>query len=82
MFKQLMTVFHVSFIATKKPVDHRAEVQYKQNCERAGLVPVTHFLKEMKQPSVCLSHHGVGTEGILPIAKSLLVNSVVNSKHL
>ncbi|XP_007530216.2 leucine-rich repeat-containing protein 74A isoform X2 [Erinaceus europaeus] len=50
---------------------------YLEACRLVGVVPVSHFLRNMDEAYVNLNHHGLGPNGIKAIAIALVSNTTV-----
>ncbi|CAH1801926.1 unnamed protein product [Owenia fusiformis] len=62
--------------------DHTGKTAYVDACKRQGVIPVSYFLRHMHDPSLELKHHCLGSEGMKPIAVSLVSNCYITQLNL
>ena len=68
----------------KEAYDPTGGVAYRKCCDMLGIVPVSHFLRNLqaKDTAICLKHHGLGPKGAKAIAVALTVRPErVTMKH-
>ena len=66
MLPVIITEDHDMFAGTQKAV-------YIESCKKAGVIPASYFLRHMEDSEIEMKHHGLGPQGIKPIAISLVV---------
>ncbi|XP_074548854.1 uncharacterized protein lrrc74a [Halichoeres trimaculatus] len=52
---------------------------YLQACKLVGVVPVSHFLRNLNSPTMTLSHHGLGPLGCKALAIALVTDMNINT---
>ncbi|XP_072283894.1 leucine-rich repeat-containing protein 74A isoform X2 [Pyxicephalus adspersus] len=63
------------------PEDPQRE-EYLQSCYKAGVVPVSYFIRHMNDKCLELNHRGLGPRGAAALAKSLMCNSSITQLSL
>ncbi|XP_077319744.1 leucine-rich repeat-containing protein 74A isoform X1 [Lithobates pipiens] len=63
------------------PEDPQRNV-YLQACQKAGVVPISYYLRHMNDKCLKLNHHGLGPRGAGALAKSLMLNSSITHLSL
>ncbi len=58
----------------KAPYDVTPRVVYLEACRKLGVVPASYFLRHLTDGALDMSHHGLGPDGVKPIAISLVVS--------
>ncbi|XP_001628105.2 leucine-rich repeat-containing protein 74A [Nematostella vectensis] len=62
--------------------DPSGKNSYIKLCKEKDLVPVTFLTERLKEPGIVMRHHGLGAEGTLAIAKSLMKNTYTENLDL
>ena len=79
LFFLSMTKSH-TIISTeeKEEYDVTGGKAYTKTCEALGIIPATYFLRtiQVKAPSICMSHHGIGPKGAKAISVALTVSII------
>lgn len=72
----------VSLALAEKSVDNDvpARMIYLEACKDQGVIPVSYFLRHLNDTSLDLKHHGLGAEGMKPLAVALIVSTVTRLK--
>ena len=47
---------------------------YVESCKKAGVIPASYFLRHIDDTHIEMKHHGLGPQGIKPIAIALVVS--------
>ena len=47
---------------------------YLAACEKVGVIPVSHFLRNLTEPIVSLKYHGLGAMGAYALSRALIVS--------
>ncbi|XP_039272007.1 uncharacterized protein LOC120346351 isoform X2 [Styela clava] len=55
---------------------------YLRSCEQLGVVPASYFLAHMNNPSLNMSHHGLGPRGAKAISPPLVVNTSITDLNI
>ncbi|XP_029441963.1 leucine-rich repeat-containing protein 74A-like, partial [Rhinatrema bivittatum] len=58
------------------------EELYLEACRLVGVVPVSYFLRNMREATMNLSHHGLGSKGTRAIAIALVSNAFITNLNL
>ena len=53
--------------------DRTGKAMYLENCKHAKVIPASYFLRHMFDNELEMKHHGLGPEGIKPLAVALVV---------
>ena len=71
----------VSLALAEKSVDNDvpARMIYLEACKDQGVIPVSYFLRHLNDTSLDLKHHGLGAEGMKPLAVALIVSNSVET---
>ena len=48
---------------------------YIESCKKVGVIPASYFLRHMDDTQIEMKHHGLGPQGIKPIAIALVVST-------
>lgn len=67
------------FLQLKPQYDPTGRALYRRACQKLGIVPASYFVRHMTEPTVAMSHHGLGPVGIRAMALALLYNTKVTS---
>lgn len=62
--------------------DHSGRAAYLDACRLLNVIPVSFFLRHMKDTLLDMKHHGLGPVNVRPIAMSLITNSNVTAFNL
>ncbi|KAJ8008807.1 hypothetical protein DPEC_G00082260 [Dallia pectoralis] len=55
---------------------------YLQTCKKVGVVPVSYFLRNLGNSTMCLNHHGLGPRGGKALALALVTDMNITSLEL
>lgn len=66
----------------KPQYDPTGRTLYQRACQKLGIVPASFFMRHMTEPTVTMSHHGLGPLGIRAMALALLYNTRVTSLNI
>ena len=47
---------------------------YLAACDKVGVIPVSHFLRNLTEPIVSLRYHGLGSMGAYSLSRALIVS--------
>ena len=51
---------------------------YVESCKKASVIPASYFVRHMDDTQIEMKHHGLGPQGIKPIAIALVVSTSCN----
>ncbi|KAF7239917.1 Leucine-rich repeat-containing protein 74B [Varanus komodoensis] len=67
---------------SKSSYDPAGKDKYRCTCQMHGVVPVSYFLRHMKDSKLTLMHHGLGPKGARALALSLTSNTSIVKLNL
>jgi len=70
------------FFQMKPQYDPTGRTLYRRACEKLGIIPASYFLRHMIEPTVIMSHHGLGPLGIRAMALALIYNTKVTNLNI
>lgn len=70
------------YLQSKPEYDPTGRTLYQRACQKLGIVPASYFVRHMVEPTVTMSHHGLGPLGIRAMALALLYNTKVTNLNI
>ncbi|XP_077691211.1 leucine-rich repeat-containing protein 74B isoform X5 [Eretmochelys imbricata] len=67
---------------TKEPFDPTGRTRYIAACQLYRVVPISYFLRHMKDSELIMKHHGLGTQGAKALSLSLMTNTSIVKLNL
>ncbi|XP_043385510.1 leucine-rich repeat-containing protein 74B isoform X7 [Chelonia mydas] len=67
---------------TKEPFDPTGKTRYIAACQLYRVVPISYFLRHMKDSELIMKHHGLGTQGAKALSLSLMTNTSIVKLNL
>ncbi|XP_069475220.1 leucine-rich repeat-containing protein 74B isoform X2 [Ambystoma mexicanum] len=67
---------------TEKTYDPTGKTKYLEACQAYGVVPISYFLRHMKDAELIMMHHGLGPQGAKALSQSLVTNTCIVKLHL
>uniref|UniRef100_A0A8C3P2N8 Uncharacterized protein n=1 Tax=Chrysemys picta bellii TaxID=8478 RepID=A0A8C3P2N8_CHRPI len=67
---------------TKEPFDPTGKTRYIAACQLYGVVPISYFLRHMKDTELIMKHHGLGPQGAKALSLALMTNTSIVKLNL
>ncbi|XP_069070535.1 leucine-rich repeat-containing protein 74B isoform X1 [Pleurodeles waltl] len=67
---------------TKKVYDPTGKEKYLEACQAYGVVPISYFLRHMKDSELIMMHHGLGPQGAKALSLALVTNTFIVKLNL